>query len=106
MVLIILAAVGFLAGALFLFVLFQWTRDSKRKTAGPTAVDDPSGETSEKELLQTARASTEKQDRFSGRSRQLHRGRARSRGCGLGCDECERAAYEKVARSLRSGNRN
>lgn len=106
MVLILLAAVGILACAFFLFVLFQWTRDTKRKTAGQTAMDDQSGESGEKELPQTARASTEKQDRFSGRLRQLHRGRVRSRGCGLGCDECERAAYEKVARSLRSGNRN
>lgn len=106
MVLILLVAVGFLACAFFVFVLFQWTRDTKRKKAGPAAMDDQSGETSEKELARTARASTEKQDRFSGRSRQLHRGRVRSRGCGLGCDECERAAYEKVARSLRPGNRN
>jgi hypothetical protein len=105
MVLILFAAVGALACGFFLFVLFQWNQDTKRKAAAPTAMDDKSGETSEKELPQAARASTEKPDRFSGRSRQMRRGKVRSRGCGLGCDECERAAYEKVARSLRSGSR-
>jgi hypothetical protein len=45
MTVIVLAAIGFLACAFFLFVLFRWTRDTKRKT---TTVDDAAGETSEK----------------------------------------------------------
>jgi len=104
MVFVFLTAVGFLACAFFLFVLLQWTRDTKRKTAAPTAIDDNAGETSgKKRPMAAASASTEKRGRFWSRPRQMHRGKARSRGCGLGCNECERAAYEKVARSLRSG---
>ncbi len=106
MALIVLAAICLLACVFLLFVLFQWTRDTKHKTTTRTAVDDAADGTSEKTRPEVAaRASTEKQDRFSGRSRQMHRRKARSRGCGLGCNECERAAYEKVARLLRSGKR-
>ena len=52
MILIVLAAVGFLACAFYLFVLFQWTRDTRRKTTTRTAVDDAAGESSEKKRPQ------------------------------------------------------
>jgi len=91
MVLILLTAVGFLACAFFLKT--PATSDEADETSGGKRPEaDPS-------------ASTEKQDRFCSRPRQMHHEKARSRGCGLGCNECERAAYEKVARSLRSGKR-
>ncbi len=91
MVFILEVAVGFLACAFFLFVLFQWARDTKRKIAARTAMDEEASETSGKKRLETgASASTEKRDRFSGRPRQMHREKG-SRGCRLGCDECERA---------------
>jgi hypothetical protein len=50
MILIVLAALGFLACAFFLFVLFQRTRDTKHKTATRTAVDDAASESSEKNV--------------------------------------------------------
>jgi len=101
---IVLAAICLLACVFLLFVLFQWTRDTKRKTTTRTGVGDAAGGTSEKTRLEVAaRASTEKHDRSSGRSRWAQSRSSRSRGCGLGCNECERAAYEKVARWLRSG---
>jgi hypothetical protein len=104
---IVLAAVGFLACAFFLFVLFQWTRDTKRKTTTRTAVDDAAGESSEKKRPQVvgSRRAADKRGRFSGRSRWLQNGRGRARSCRPGCNECERVAYEKVARSLSSGKR-
>jgi len=107
MILIVLAAVGFLACAFYLFVLFQWTRDTRRKTTTRTAVDDAAGESSEKKRPQVvgSRRAVEKRDRFSGRSRWIQSGRGRARDCRPGCNECERVAYEKVARSLRSAKR-
>ena len=94
MVLILFAAVGVLACGFFLFVLFQWTQDTKRKGARP---GDAVGSSSEKKRTEAAAtASTEKHDHFSGRSREMHREKADSCGCGLGCNECERAAYEKA----------
>jgi len=107
MTIIVLAAVGFLACAFFLFVLFQRTRDTKRKTTARTAVDDATGETSEKKPPQIAafRRTSEKQNRLSRMSRFVPSKRGQSRGCGPGCNECERTAYEKVARSLRLGKR-
>jgi hypothetical protein len=52
MIVIVLAMVGFLACAFFLFVLFQWTRDTKRKTTTRTTVDDAASESSEKKRPQ------------------------------------------------------
>jgi hypothetical protein len=106
MMVIVLAAVGLLACGFFLFVLFQWSRDTKRKHVNPTAVDDKTGDSDKKDHPQAAAlASTKKQQRSPGRSRRVQSRRSRARSCGLGCNECERAAYEKVARSLRSGKR-
>src|SRR5882724_9888422 len=70
MILIVLAAVGFLACAFFLFVLFQWTRDTKRKTTTRTAVRDADGETSKKNHPQIIcfKRSDEKHHSFTRRS--------------------------------------
>jgi hypothetical protein len=107
MALIVLAAICFLACIFLLFVLFQWTRDSKRKTTTRTAAGGAAGKTEENKRLQivSPRRNIEKQDRFSGSSRWVQGMGGRSRSCGSGCSECERTAYEKVARSFRSGKR-
>jgi len=107
MILIVLAAICLLACVFFLFVLFQWTRDPKRKTTTRTAVDDAAGETCEKKRprIVASRETSEKHDRFSGRSRWVRSRSSQSGGCGPGCNECERTAYEKVARSFRTGKR-
>ncbi|SRR6266851_4886546 len=104
MTVIVLAAVGFLACAFFLFVLFQWTRDTKHKT---TTVDNAAGDKSEKKRPQVvgSQRTVEKRDRFSGRSRRVQTIRRRSLGCRPGCNECERTAYERVARSFRTGKK-
>lgn len=73
MILIVLAAVGFLACAFFLFVLFQWTRDTKRRTTG---VGDAAGDSSEKKLPHVvgSQRTVKKRDRFSRRSQRTQRG--------------------------------
>src|SRR6266850_1960234 len=107
MALVVLATVCFLACVFLLFVLFEWTRDSKRKTTNRTAVNDSAGETDEKKLqIVSPRRSIAKGDRFSRSSRWVQGMGERSRNCGPGSSECERTAYEKVARSLRSGQEN
>jgi uncharacterized membrane protein YccC len=107
MTLIVLATICLLACAFLLFVLFQWTRDTKRKTTARTAVDDAAGEASEEKRprIVASRRTSEKQNRLSRMSRFVPSKREQSRGCGPGCNECERTAYEKVARSLRLGKR-
>src|ERR1700719_4299098 len=106
MTLIVFAATCLLACGFLLFSLVQWTRDTKRKTTTRTAIDGAAGGGKEKTRLQIAvRASTKKHDRLSERSRGAANRSSQSRACGPGCDECERAAYEKVVRSLRSGKR-
>jgi len=97
MTLIALTTICFLACVFLLFVLFQWTRDTKRKATTRTAVDDAAGETGEKKRPQIVglKRTNEEHDRFMGRSH----------GCGPGCNECERTAYEKVARSFRASKR-
>ena len=52
MTLIVLATICYLACVFLLFVLFQWTLDTKRKTTARTAVDDAAGETNENKRLQ------------------------------------------------------
>jgi len=101
MTIIVLVAVGFLACTFLLFVVFQWTRDTRRES---TTVDDAAGGTTEKkkrlQVVGSWRA-PEKHDRFSGRSRV----RRRSRVCGPRCNECERVVYERVVNSLKQGKR-
>ena len=106
MTLIVLAAICLLACGFFLFVLVQWTRDASPKTITRTAVDDAAGRTNEKKLqIVSPRRNIEEPGSSSGNSRWVQGTGGRSRGCGPGCRECERTAYEKVARSLRSGKR-
>ena len=107
MTLIVLATICLLACVFLLFVLFQWTRDTKRKTTTRTAVDDAAGATGEKKRLRIVGSPghSGKQNRFPGMSRSAASKIGQSRGCGPGCKECERTAYEKVARSLRLGRR-
>jgi hypothetical protein len=105
MALIVLAAICLLACIFFLFVLFQWTRDTKRKTTTRAAQHDAAGGRREKTRLKAAdRASREKRQAFP----EGHAGSgagARSRDCRPGCRRCERTAYEKVVRSLRLGKK-
>lgn len=102
MTIIVLGAMFLLACVFSLFVLFQWTRDAKRKTATPTAVDGGAGNGAHKQNLQIVRPerNIEEPHSVSGGFRRVQGQRGRSHDCAPGCNECERTAYEKVARSL------
>ena len=103
MTVIVLGALGFLV-CTFLFVLFQWTRDAKRKTTTRTAVHD-AAETFEKKRPQIVGPSSEKHGRFTGRSRRALSTRGQSHGCRPGCKECERVVYERVVNSMKPGKK-
>jgi len=92
MTLIVLPTICLLVCVFFLFVLFQWVTDTKRKTTTRTAVDDAAGETGEKKRPQIVgpKTTNEKHDRFMERSHRDLSARERSHGCGSGCNECER----------------
>ena len=107
MTVIVLATICLLASVFFLFVLFQWTRDTKRKTTTRTAADDAAGVTGEKKRPQIVgpKRTNEKHDRFMERSHRASSTRGRSHGCGPGCSECERVVYERVVNSMKPGNR-
>ncbi len=107
MTLIVLATICLLECVFFLFVLFQWTRDTKRKTTTRTAVDDAAGETGEKKRPQIVgpKRTNEKHVRFMERSHRASSTRGRSHGCGPGCNECERVVYERVVNSMKPGKR-
>jgi hypothetical protein len=82
---IVLATICLLACVFFLFVLFQWTRDTKRKTTTRTAVDDAAGETGEKKRPQIVgpKRTNEKHDRFLERSRRASSTRGGHTAAGL-----------------------
>jgi len=107
MALIVLTTICLLACVFFLFVLFQWTTDTKRKTTTRTAVDDAAGETGEKKRPQIVgpKTTNEKHDRFMERSHRALSTRGRSHGCGSGCNECERVVYKRVVNSMKPGKR-
>jgi len=107
MTIIALGAICLLACVFFLFVLFQWTRDPKRKTATPTAVDGGARNSADKQNLQIVRPerNIEEPDSVSGSFRRVQGKRGRSHDCGPGCNQCERTAYEKVARSFRASKK-
>jgi hypothetical protein len=104
MILIVLATICSLAYVFLVFVLFQWTRDTKRKTTTRSAEDDVASEKKRPQVV-GSRRTVGRNDHFSGKSRWVQSMRGRSRGCGPGCNKCERVSYQKVARSLRSGKR-
>src|ERR1700682_5134942 len=105
MALIALITICFLACVFLLFVLYQWTRDAKRKTATRSAIDSEAGDTRGKKhphIVGSPRAE-ERGDRSKVTSDPRNDRTARDRG--PRCNECERTAYERIARSLRTSKR-
>ena len=107
MTLIALTTICLLACVFLLFVLYQWMRDAKRKTTIRPAVDSEVGETRETKHphIVGARRAVENRDRFKVRSDQAAAATERSGGRESGYDERERIAYERIARSFKSGKR-
>lgn len=107
MALIVLTAICLLACVFLLFVLVQWTRDGKRKKTTRHVVDDDVRETRETKRphIVSDRKTVEGRDRLKLRS---HRGAStakRPSGREPGYNECERMAFERIARSFKLGER-
>ena len=107
MVLIVLIMICLLACVFLLFVLYQWMRDAKPKTKTRPVVDnevDETRETKHPHIVGTGRT-VERRDRFKVRSHRVAAATERPRGRGPGYNECERMAYERIAKSFKSGKR-
>jgi hypothetical protein len=107
-VLIVLTTICFLACVFLLFVLVQWMRDTKRKTTTRPAVDSEVDETREAKHPHVVgfRRTVERRDRFNVRSNRVAAATEPPGGCESGYDECERMAYERIARSFKPRKRN
>jgi hypothetical protein len=107
MALIVLATICFLACVFLLFVLVQWIRDTNRKTTTRPAVNSEAGEARETKYphIVGPRSAVERRDRFKVRSHEVAAASGRSRDRESGYDERERMAYERIARSFKSGKR-
>jgi hypothetical protein len=107
MALIVLTTICLLACVFLVFVLYQWMRDTNRKTTTRPAADSEVGETRETKQphIVGARRAVERRDRFKVRSHGAAGAAERSGGRDSGYDERERIAYEKIARSFKLGKR-
>ena len=107
MALIVLAIIGFLACVFLVFVLDQWMRGTKRKAKTHRNVGSNVGETDEQKrphVVGSQRA-VEGRDRSKSAAHRMSRILSRSSAREFGYNECERMAYERIARSWISGKR-
>jgi hypothetical protein len=105
MALIVLVAICFLACVFLLFVLVQWTRDTKRKTTTRPVVENNAGEKGEENRLHAVGSHTdvEKRDRSKVGTHRMSIVTKRSKFRDSWHDEREHIAYERIARSFKSG---
>ena len=105
MALISLTTICLLACVFLLFVLIQWTRDTKSKTTTRPEVGSRVGETQATRHLHIVgdRRTVERPDRFKAKA---HRVSTRTDRSGIRkswYDERERMAYERISRSFKIG---
>jgi hypothetical protein len=106
MALIVLATICFLACVFLVFVLAQWMRDKKRRAGTRPAADNKSGERREKQPQTVdSRRTEEKRDLFKVEARRMSSIAERSRIRESERNKRERIAYERIARSFKSGKR-
>jgi len=103
MTLIVLVTICFLGCGFLLYVLFQWTRESKRKPASRSAIGDEVGQAGQKKQphIVGSRRAAKRHDRTAS-SLQVPSIKGESRGREAGCNEC---AHERIAESLRPGKK-
>jgi hypothetical protein len=97
-----LATICCLACVFYVCVLFQWMRDTQRKTTTRPGMDSDAGEPYEKKrphIVGSGRAA-DRQNRIVVRSDPAPRMTEGSCRRGPGCPEGERIAQERIARSL------
>jgi hypothetical protein len=107
MTLIVLTTICLLSCAFYVYVMIHWIRETRRKrTIGPAASERAKESREPKHLLSIAsgRASG-RRDRFAARSQHPASVAMGSRGSNVRLWECERNAYETIARSLVLGRR-
>jgi hypothetical protein len=107
MTLIVLATICFLACAFYVYVLFHWMRDTNRKRTTRYVAEDQADEKRDPKRPHIVgfRGSAGSDGRFAARSLRPASTAGRSRGSGPGGYECERNAYETIARSLSLGRK-
>src|SRR5262245_45827291 len=105
MAFIVLVAICFLACVFFLFVLVQWTRETKRKTTTRPVVKNKAGEKREENRRHAVGSHTdvEKRDRSKVGARRMSIVPKHFKFRDSWHDERERIAYERIARSFKSG---
>ncbi len=107
MTLIILETISFLACAFYVYVLFHWMRDTKRKRTIHSTAENQAEEKFEQKrlhILGSSRAAGS-EGRFAAGSLRPASMAERSRGSGPCGHERERNVYETIARSLSLGRR-
>jgi hypothetical protein len=102
MTLIVLAMTGLLACAFYAYVLCQWMRDTGGKRRARPAIDGPSdgAQTNKRPYVMGSRKNAERHDSPEVSSYRATRMTGLSRRRGLGSNESERIAYQKIATSL------
>ena len=107
MTLSILATIGLLVCAFYVYVLCQWMRDTKSKRPFQRRIHGQSGGTKEIKhpYIISSRKIEEKRHRSDETSRRTPRMTELSKGRGLGCNGSERIAYKKIVSSLSSRKR-
>src|SRR5258706_313587 len=98
MTLIVLVTICFLGCGFLLYVLFQWTRETKRRPASRSAIGDEAGQAGQKKqpYIVGSRRAAERHDRTTS-FLQAPSIKEESRGREAGCNEC---AHERIAESL------
>lgn len=101
--LVVLATLGFLACDFYIYVLIHWIRQTRRKTANRSIVEDQANDFEcggpKRPIPIRPGRSEERQDRLRVQSEKPASAGMRSRSNSLGCRDCERNAYESIARS-------
>jgi len=106
MALIVLATICFLACVFLVFVLVQWMQETKRRAGTRPAADNKLSEQREKQPQTVdSRRTKETRDRFKVEARRMPSIEERSRIRESESNERDRIAYERIARSFKSGKR-
>lgn len=107
MIRVVLATICFFASAFYLYVLSQWMKGKQHKTTSGSEVDNEAGTRPEEKRAEISGSGkpAERQGRGRAGSRPALSETRPLRVRDRGCDECERIAYERIATSLRVGNR-